>query len=40
MIQLVEAIPDVDMLLALSTEELAAKLLFLLRQRGRKTSIP
>jgi uncharacterized protein (TIGR02391 family) len=34
MIQLVEAIPDVDMLLSLSTEELAAKMLFLLRQRG------
>jgi hypothetical protein len=34
MIQLYQAIPDPDLLLALEPEELAAKLLFLLRQRG------
>jgi uncharacterized protein (TIGR02391 family) len=34
MIQLVRAIPDVDMLLSLPPEELGAKMLFLLRQRG------
>jgi uncharacterized protein (TIGR02391 family) len=33
MIQLPQTIPDPDMLLALSTEELAAKMLFLVRQR-------
>ena len=37
-IRLVEAIPDFDMLLALSTEKLAAKLLFLLRRRGEHVS--
>jgi hypothetical protein len=34
MIQLPQAIPDADVLLSLSIEELAAKMLFLLRQRG------
>ncbi len=34
MIQLYQAIPDPDLLLALEPEELATKLLFLLRQRG------
>lgn len=34
MIQLVRAIPDVEMLLSVSPEELGAKMLFLLRQRG------
>ena len=33
MIQLSQAIPDADMLLELATEELAAKMLFLIRQR-------
>jgi hypothetical protein len=40
MIQLTEAIPDVDMLLSLSTEELAVKMLFLLRQRGDAMFFP
>ena len=31
--ELVEAIPDVDVLLALEPEELGAKILFLLRKR-------
>jgi hypothetical protein len=39
-IQLTEAIPDVDVLLSLSTEELAAKILFLLRQRGQAMFFP
>jgi uncharacterized protein (TIGR02391 family) len=34
MIQLPQAIPDADVLLSLSPEELAAKMLFLVRQRG------
>jgi uncharacterized protein (TIGR02391 family) len=34
MIQLPKAIPDVELLLSLSPEELAAKMLFLVRQRG------
>ena len=34
MLQLTQAIPDPEMLLSLSTEELAAKMLFLLRKRG------
>ena len=34
MLQLVQAIPDPNVLLALEPEELAAKLLFLIRQRG------
>lgn len=34
MLQLPQVIPDPDLLLALEPEELAAKLLFLLRQRG------
>lgn len=34
MIQLIRAIPDVDMLLSLPPEELGAKMLFLLRQKG------
>jgi hypothetical protein len=37
MIQLPEAIPDVDMLLSLAPEELASKLLFLLRKRNEPT---
>jgi uncharacterized protein (TIGR02391 family) len=40
MIQLLRAIPDVDMLLALSPEELGPKLLFMLRQRSEPTFIP
>ncbi|MGA2411321.1 MAG: TIGR02391 family protein [Candidatus Binataceae bacterium] len=34
MIQLVHAIPDVEMLLSLTPEELGAKMIFILRQRG------
>ena len=34
MLQLPQSIPDPDVLLSLSVEELAAKMLFLLRQRG------
>ena len=34
MIELTRAIPDADVLLALEPEELAAKLLFLLRKRS------
>jgi hypothetical protein len=34
MIQLVQAIPDVEMLLSLTPEELGAKMLFIVRQRG------
>jgi uncharacterized protein (TIGR02391 family) len=34
MIQLVRAIPDIDIVLSLQPEELGVKLLFLLRQRG------
>jgi hypothetical protein len=34
MLQLPQAIPDEDVLLSLSTEELAAKMLFLVRKRG------
>jgi uncharacterized protein (TIGR02391 family) len=40
MIQLLQAIPDVDMLLRLSPEELGAKMLFLLRQRPERTFYP
>jgi uncharacterized protein (TIGR02391 family) len=40
MIQLLKAIPDVDMLLGLSPQELGAKMLFLLRQRGDPTFLP
>jgi uncharacterized protein (TIGR02391 family) len=40
MLQLPEAIPDVDMLLSLPTEELAAKMLFLLRARNQPTFHP
>ena len=34
--ELVRAIPDVEMLLSLSAEELGAKMLFLLRTRGEQ----
>lgn len=40
MIQLLAAIPDVNVLLALEPEELGAKLLFLLRERGGATFHP
>ena len=40
MLQLPQAIPDPDLLLALELEELAAKLLFLLRQRGEQMFHP
>jgi uncharacterized protein (TIGR02391 family) len=40
MIQLPEAIPDVEMLLSLAPEELAAKMLFLLRARREPTFHP
>ena len=40
MLQLPQAIPDPDLLLALEPEELAAKLLFLLRQRGEQVFHP
>jgi hypothetical protein len=36
MIELPRVIPDPDLLLALEPEELAVKLLFLLRQRGQR----
>jgi uncharacterized protein (TIGR02391 family) len=39
-IQLTETIPDIDVLLSLSTEDLAAKMLFLLRQRGDAMFFP
>lgn len=37
MIELPTAIPDVDVLLALEPEELAGKMLFLLRARAQRT---
>jgi uncharacterized protein (TIGR02391 family) len=40
MIQLLKLIPDVDMLLGLSPEELGSKLLFLLRERGERAFYP
>jgi uncharacterized protein (TIGR02391 family) len=40
MIQLPQAIPDVNVLLSLSSEELGAKILFLVRQRSQDTFHP
>jgi uncharacterized protein (TIGR02391 family) len=40
MIQLTEAIPDVDILLSLAPEELAGKMLLLIRKRGEVTFHP
>jgi uncharacterized protein (TIGR02391 family) len=40
MIQLTQVIPDPDLLLALEPEELAAKMLFLFRQRGEPMFLP